>query len=245
MNNIQDVIKQHEDNIIKEGRYLQGRYSATYLPIWFLFPVAMLFLITWLSPEIEFNFIFNTLNIIFGSLLGLFFWWVWRSSSKSSIQYNKRQLLVIGSNKITEDLKDDFFTKLVEINFKYIDRYYDRTESQAKSAFSITVFVAVVSFLFILSGIIMSFLDKQSTANLATISGILGEFIAGVFFYLYNSTVKKMSEYHSKLVLTQNIGIALKVSETLPEAERSKVQTNLVEALTDKINNHLTNVNVA
>ena len=46
-----------------------------------------------------------------------------------------------------------------------------------------------------------------------TAAGILSEFIAAVFFYLYNKTIQKMREYHQKLVLTQNISLALKISD--------------------------------
>jgi uncharacterized membrane protein YedE/YeeE len=244
MNNINDVIKQHESEIAKNEGYLNGRYSAGYLPVWLLISSFVIFL-TSLPSGIGITWVVIAGSAVFGAPIGLFLWWVMKDACKSSINYNKRQLLVIGSRIIAEDLKEDFFTKLVEINFKYIDRYYDRTESQAKSAFGITVLVAVLSFFLIVAGVVMSYLGKVESSYIATVSGILGEFIASVFFYLYNSTVKKMSEYHSKLVLTQNIGIALKVSESLPEKERAAVQSGLVEKLTENVNKHLVNVKAA
>jgi hypothetical protein len=48
-----------------------------------------------------------------------------------------------------------------------------------------------------------------------------------------------MGVYHQKLVLTQNIGIALKITESLPEEGRAKAQHLLVEQLTSDINAHL------
>ncbi len=39
-----------------------------------------------------------------------------------------------GIEKLQETLEDDFFTKLVKINFKYIDQYYLQTQSQADRA---------------------------------------------------------------------------------------------------------------
>ena len=36
----------------------------------------------------------------------------------------------------------------------------------------------------------------------------------------------KMSEYHQKLVLSQNIAISLKLSEGLPDGEKSDTQKN-------------------
>ncbi|WP_010448441.1 TRADD-N-associated membrane domain-containing protein [Vibrio rotiferianus] len=244
MNSINDVIKQHEDEIIKKEKSLSGIYSPSRIPIWCI-AASILVIISSLPSGIELSWSVALLSGVFGIPIGLFTWWLFRDICRSSVNYNKRQLLVIGSRAIADDLKEDFFTKLVTINFKYIDRYYDRTESQAKSAFFITVLVAVVSFLLIVSGVVMSYLGKVEPSYIATFSGILGEFIASVFFYLYNGTVKKMSEYHSKLVLTQNIGIALKVSESLPDKERVTVQAGLVEQLTSNVNEHLIGVNTA
>lgn len=244
MNSINDVIKQHEDEIVENEGYLNGRYSIKNLPFWCL-TTSLLITLTLLPYGVEFSWILVVTIAIFGFPVGWFLWWFFRSTCKSSINYNKRQLLIIGSRVIAEDLKEDFFTKLVEINFKYIDRYYDRTESQARSAFSITVFVAVISFFLIVSGVAMSYFGKVEPSYIATSSGILGEFVASIFFYLYNGTVKKMSEYHSKLVLTQNIGIALKVSESLPEREKASIQAGLVDKLTHNINDYLVNINNA
>ena len=82
-------------------------------------------------------------------------------------------------------------------------------------------------------------LERHDPTKLAIIIGSIGEFVATVFFYLYNKTVNKMSEYHHKLVLTQNIGLAMKIVQDLPENERLAPQKLLIENLIKDINSHL------
>jgi hypothetical protein len=48
-----------------------------------------------------------------------------------------------------------------------------------------------------------------------------------------------MSEYRQKLVITQNIGIALKIAETFPDGQRFKTQEEIVKQLADQVNWYL------
>ena len=150
--------------------------------------------------------------------------------------------LTLRSEELQEKLDENFFTNLVKINFKYIDKYYLQTQVQANKSFALTAAAACVSFFIIVAGILILYLDpnRVQPGYVATASGILGEFIAAVFFYLYNRTITKMGEYHEKLVLTQNIGLALRITEDLPLPEKTTAQVRLVEALCQDINQYLT-----
>ena len=48
-----------------------------------------------------------------------------------------------------------------------------------------------------------------------------------------------MADYHKKLVITQNISLALKITDELPEQSRAQSQVTLVEALTKDVNHLL------
>ena len=48
-----------------------------------------------------------------------------------------------------------------------------------------------------------------------------------------------MSKYHNKLVLSQSISIALKVSESLNEEDKVETKKLIVAELMKDINNHL------
>ena len=48
-----------------------------------------------------------------------------------------------------------------------------------------------------------------------------------------------MSKYHNKLVLSQNISLALRVADSLPEQEQPKVKDEIVKELLKNINSYL------
>lgn len=140
------------------------------------------------------------------------------------------------AERLQDELDANFFTNLVKINFKYLDKYYLQTQVQGDKSFLLCAGAALTGLLIIAVGITMMFFGHTQPAYVTTASGVLGEFISAVFFYLYNRTVLKMSEYHQKLVLTQNIALALKIAETLPDQERVKSQQDLIAALTVDVN---------
>ncbi|GIB53670.1 hypothetical protein VCSRO187_3602 [Vibrio cholerae] len=149
------------------------------------------------------------------------------------------QLAKEGAEELQDKIEENFFTKLVQINFKYIDQYYLQTQEQANKSFRLAMFACIAGLLIVTVGIVMMFQGKTEPAYVTTATGLLSEFIAAVFFYLYNKTIVKMSEYHQKLVITQNISLALKIAETLPESERIASQQELIKKLTENVNQFL------
>lgn len=83
------------------------------------------------------------------------------------------------------------------------------------------------------------FFDKVEPSYITCASGIITEFIAAIFFYLYNKTVSSMSKYHNKLVLSQNISIALKVADSLPTEDKIKTKNTIITELLKDINIYL------
>lgn len=144
------------------------------------------------------------------------------------------------ASQLQDNLGEDFVTNLVKINFKYIDQYYLQTQRQADRSFSLAMGVSVVGFTIIAIGITLAVFRTDASAVIATGAGVISEFIAAVFFYLYNRTIQSMGSYHRKLVITQNIALALKISEGLPDAQRSGAQVELVKTLSSDVNNLLT-----
>jgi len=160
-----------------------------------------------------------------------------------NLEKKRHELLMSSMSKESDSLQDDldknFFITLVKINFKYIDKYYLQTQVQADKSFKLCVGAAVTGLAIIVSGLIMLYFDKTEVGNIAASAGVLGEFIASVFFYLYNKTVSKMADYHQKLVLTQNISLALKVADELPEKEKAEAKLKLVDYLSKDVNSLL------
>ena len=53
-----------------------------------------------------------------------------------------------------------------------------------------------------------------------------------------------MSDYHNKLVLSQNISIALKVADTLPDSDKTKAKNTIIDELLKDVNSYLTKSDV-
>lgn len=200
------------------------------------------------SPETYFEFIQRKIPYsMIGGLIGCFtyayFTVMYSSLLRGKLRRLEIKLMQLGVEKLQEDTEENFFTTLVQINFRYLDRYYDQTQEQANKSFKLSCAASIVGFLIIISGIIMMFLDKISPAYITTGSGLISEFIAAIFFYLYNRTVLKMSQYHQKLVLTQNISLALKITEDMDSAEQNKSKAIIIDRLTTDINKYLSGIN--
>lgn len=82
-------------------------------------------------------------------------------------------------------------------------------------------------------------MEKIEPSYITCASGLITEFIAAIFFYLYNKTIISMSKYHNKLVLSHNISIALKVADTLPEEDKAKSKNLIISQLLKDINSYL------
>ncbi len=77
---------------------------------------------------------------------------------------------------------------------------------------------------------------KRDASYLTTGAGVMSEFIAAVFFYLYNQTITKMGAYHNRLVVTQNVSLALKIADSLEGHARADAHRMLVDRLSANVN---------
>jgi len=184
--------------------------------------------------------LFAGLGAMLFALLFVFFTVYTRAVRQTHLNRIKLKLNEQGAQHLKENLEQDFFNKLVEINFKYLDQYYLQTQEQADKSFWISASAGIVGFIVMITGIIMMYTNVSNVqpAYVTTASGVITEFIAAVFFYLYNRTILKMSEYHQKLVITQNISLALKTADSL-DGEKSKSLSLIIDRLTQDVNKHL------
>lgn len=142
-------------------------------------------------------------------------------------------------NRIQNETKEDIFENSIKMSYKYLDQYYLQTREHAQQGFKVCRDVSVCGFALICIGIVFMFLDHTSPAYITCGAGTITEFIAAVFFYLYNKTVISMSNYHNKLVLSHNVSIALKIAESLPQDEKVNVKKEIINELLKDFNVHL------
>lgn len=183
------------------------------------------------------------IQLLFGSIVGPFLYayilGAIRFILSSRLQRIDMDLVKLGASELQENIDENFFTKLVQINFKYLDQYYLQTQEQANKSFILSAFASITGLIIIVVGIVMIYFEKTTAAYVTTSAGILSEFIAAIFFYLYNKTILKMSQYHQKLVLTQNISLALKITDEMESTEKNKAYALLIDRLTTDVNKHL------
>ena len=183
---------------------------------------------------------FIIIGICAGAFLYFYFTFSFRLANQSALRRIDFRIAQLGGDKLKENIEENFFTKLVQINFKYLDQYYLQTQEQADKSFRLASFASISGLAIIVIGILMMLFNKTEPAYVTTSAGILSEFIAAIFFYLYNKTILKMSEYHQKLVITQNVSLALKITDEMEKEQKAKSLELLIDRLTTDINKHLT-----
>ena len=151
----------------------------------------------------------------------------------------RRKLIDCETVTLQDALSDtDPYNDLVKLNYKYLDQYYLQTREQTQRGFIATMVVSLFGALLIGAGVIAIFLGATDSAYVTSASGIVTEFISAVFFYLYNKTVSSMRNYHNKLVMAQNISIALAAADSLPEEKRTEAKMKIIDELIKNLNEY-------
>lgn len=174
-------------------------------------------------------------GVLFGAYIAAYFYML-LDMKESAI---RRKMIDSEVVEAQNEISDDIFKNSIKMSYKYLDQYYHQTREHAHRGFVVTVGVSLFGALLISGGIIGMFLGSVEPAYITCAAGVITEFIAAIFFYLYNRTVSSMSQYHNKLVLSQDISIALKVADSLPTNDQVKVKTDIISELIKDINIYL------
>lgn len=176
------------------------------------------------------------------ALFWLFIWYIFKAYNNSLISKYKRCLKEIEINEteaIKNEIDDDVFENSIKLSYKYLDEYYEQTKTQAKNGFYVTIGVAIFGAVILCVGIVLMFWGKTEPAYVTCGSGVLVEFISSIFFYLYNKTIISMRNYHDKLVLSQNVSIALKVADSIDNEEKNSSKVKIIDELLKNINSYI------
>ena len=239
----------NEDKIKMERGALEGRLAvirqrkkskylwAICLSICLIFSLSVIFCYYYVYEE------FNLATIIFSfgfcAIFGLFMVFYIKIMYETRENNIKIRLSEIDALFAQKDVEEDVFENSIKMSYKYLDQYYLQTKEQAQRGFIVTVGVAIFGAILIGGGILAMFFGATNPSYVTCATGVITEFIAAVFFYLYNKTISSMSKYHNKLVLSQSISIALKVSESLPDEEKITSKKLIITELMKDINQHL------
>ena len=137
---------------------------------------------------------------------------------------------------VSNNSETKYFDKLVNINIENLSAYYTLVKQHTNKSFIISSTISIIGFILISIGLGIGFSNilESSTyiSYIATGVGVLTEFIATIFFYLYNRTVRQLKEYHDSLLSVQNILLSFKIVEDIKqEEEKNKMISHMLEFL--------------
>lgn len=132
------------------------------------------------------------------------------------------------------DSSSSYFQNLVTINVTNLREYYFLVKTHTNSSFKTALGVGVAGFALVCVGLIGTYFGAKSMTfqYVAVAAGTITEFIAGVFFYLYNKTVRQLKDYHDSLLDVQNVLLSLKLVESVEDAQlRAPMITQMLSFL--------------
>lgn len=113
-------------------------------------------------------------------------------------------------------------------------------KQHAGLSFKTAVAAGVLGFLLIACGLFFGFMSggkgylsgSNALGYMATASGLITEFIAGIFFVLYSKTVRQLKSYHDSLLEVQRVLLSLKLLESVADEQlRAPMITTMLECL--------------
>jgi hypothetical protein len=132
----------------------------------------------------------------------------------------------------------DMFKYLLLINVAAIEKYVAQTRIQAQISFRLCKRVALWSFVLIAAGVALAIYStiwgnkELGAAKLSALSGVITQFIAGVFFYLYNRTLQQFNLFGEKVSSAQRVAISLLANAAIGDIGKRDASTvELIQAL--------------
>ena len=113
-----------------------------------------------------------------------------------------------------------------------LQRYYEINLSHARWSFWASLISVAVGLATILFGVFMLYnKDTLEAGIIATVAGVLSEFISATFFYLYNKNLKQLNFFYEKLIKFQDTYWAMGLVNHLPEAQRPEMWVTIISNL--------------
>jgi hypothetical protein len=119
-----------------------------------------------------------------------------------------------------------------------LEAYFNRNLSQVSWIFWLSVTVMFIGFVIVGFGIAQAMRSPNTLApaTIASLAGIITEFIGATFLFIYRSTIQQAIDYSQTLERINSVGMAMQILDTMPDQTnpedlKSKTKANLVELL--------------
>lgn len=150
--------------------------------------------------------------------------------------------------QINDMVSKNNFDVLCNINIEHLNKYYEQTYDQCDKSFVIAKRASTASYIILAFGIVLFFIStlffleersKLIMFGITTGAGVVIKIISSLYFYMYNTSVKKLSEYHDKLYTVQNILISLELSSQINDPiKKDDIKADMIKRLLESHNEH-------
>lgn len=119
--------------------------------------------------------------------------------------------------------KEDLFDANLELNLNQLREYYVINKSQARSSFRMGVTAVLLGLIAILVGVGLIYAgggkNHIGVAIATAVAGLLGQFIGGSCFYLFNKAQDQSVHYYDRLTELQGTLLAVQLAGSITELE--------------------------
>jgi hypothetical protein len=121
-----------------------------------------------------------------------------------------------------------------------LEQYFNRNLQQVRHIFVVAVVVMLIGFAFVLFGVSAALLhpDQRLGPIVATLSGIITQFIGVTFMQIHRATMEQANQYVGVLERINIVGMSVQIVESVPKNNPLYVETKaeMARLLLDSIN---------
>jgi hypothetical protein len=103
-----------------------------------------------------------------------------------------------------------------------LEAYFSRNLNQIGYIFWLSVSATIIGFGIIVLGIVLASLmtDTIAIAEIATLAGVITEFIGATFLFIYRSAIQQAGNYSRTLEHINSVGMAMQILDTIPDGTK-------------------------
>lgn len=114
-----------------------------------------------------------------------------------------------------------------------LESYFNRNLNQVTYIFWLSVAVMIIGLVIITWGISQAIQSPKTVtpAVIASIAGVITEFIGATFLFIYRSTIQQAINYSQTLERINSVGMAMQILDTMPDETKPDDLKNQTKAI--------------
>jgi hypothetical protein len=170
------------------------------------------------------------MTVVAGGIFSVFIAW---QSYKGAIQEKQHARERIERIEVKAEKEPGKVKFAWELASAKLEAYFDGNLMQVLLVFVVAIFVMLVGFGFVLWGVWLAIKTPgQNTSWIATISGIITEFIGLTFMVIYRSPMSQANVFMQVLGRINTVGMAVQILDSIPDTEAQLKNSTRAESVT-------------